>query len=122
MLNKYDHMFSFVICTKLPPSVHERGAIYLDDVEVPDRHNLVPSVEDGIGLYYDSNKKSMMYSAVSGLPLKNRFVKPGDDVRTHLKLFIPYMFLMASSATNLHVELTEYNPLSTGRRSNHDEP
>lgn len=124
--NAYDHAFSFIVCAKLPPNLHELtssegvGSLYEPTIEVVDRHNFILGIEDGLCLYYDHNRKSMMYPFIKGQSLKSRLVKPGEDLTIHLRYFASYLSLLATSATTLHVDLVEYGKLGSGGM-NYDE-
>ena len=114
----YDQIASFIICQKLDFKLKdmpgEMLSIYGDEVEYRHRHNLILSIEDGLFHYYDDNHKSMMYPCISNLNLKNRLTIPQDNLYVHFKLFCLYLFLMASSATILYPEVTDYMGEITG--------
>ncbi|WP_429066348.1 DUF6602 domain-containing protein [Aeromonas bestiarum] len=119
----YDQLPSFLICEsfnfKFNELHKEVNALYDSDIEARHKHNLILSLKDGLLAYFDSNNKTMMFPEISGriLPqgdltpkelLKNRFIMPEDDNFSHIKLFCSYMFLLSSSTTILHPEVTDY--------------
>jgi hypothetical protein len=115
----YDQVPSFLICQKLDFDisniVSEINQLYDQNIQYRHRHNLILSIEDGILLYFDSNKKSLMHpSYKKGSNLPNRFTSPANNPYVHFKLFCSYLFMMTSSCTVLFPDITDYMGSITG--------
>lgn len=108
----YDQIFTFLVCNKLDFNIgniaSDINSIYQDSIPYRYRHNLILSIEDGLLLYYDNNKKNMMYPEWNSIKLKNRFVKIHENPYTHFKIFASYLFLGTTSGTILYPEITDY--------------
>ncbi len=69
---------------------------------------MILSIDDGVCVYYDSNKETLPYSRLRGVDLKNRFIYPADNKYCHLKLFSSYMFMVTTSKTLFYPEISGY--------------
>jgi len=114
----YDQLFSFLVCEGFdfdPTSLaNEVGGWYEPDIKEHHKHNMVFSVENGLLLYVDKNKKSWMYPPTAQLPAKNRFISALPQDKTHFYMFSTYMNTATTSATILFPEMTAYMPALNG--------
>ena len=93
---------------------NEVGGWYEPDIKEHHKHNMVFSVENGLLLYVDKNKKSWMYPPTAQLPAKNRFISALPQDKTHFYMFSTYMNTATTSATILFPEMTAYMPALNG--------
>lgn len=118
-------LFTFLICKKLD---FDLGSIFevFDSVyqgrEPRYKHNMILSIDDGIGLYTGlpggglRNEQSAPYSFWDGEEARPRFVSPDTNRYVHYQLFCSYMFMLATSKIIFYPEFTNYiNPIEGGR-------
>lgn len=121
---QYDQLFSFLVCEGFdfdPTTLaNEVGGWYEPDIKAHHKHNMVLSVENGLLLYVDNNKKSWMYPPTPTWPAKNRFVSVAPGNKDHFYLFSTYMNIATTSSTILYPEMTAYMP-ALSARTLHDE-
>jgi hypothetical protein len=114
----YDQLFSFLVCEGFDfdsNSLAEEVAGWYDsDIKNHHKHNMVLSIENGLLLYVDANKKSWMYPSTLKWPVKNRFVHTDSNEILHFHLFCSYMYAATTSATILFPEMTAYMPQLVG--------
>lgn len=121
----YDQMLSFLVCEgfDFDPSTlaSEVGGWYDPSIKEHHKHNFILSVENGLLLYVDRNKKSWIYPPSPHLPAKNRFISVQPQDNTHFYLFSAQMHAATTSATILFPEMLAYMPSMNGGIK-HDEP
>jgi len=107
----YDSIFSILICNKftfdLKGQMEGIDSFYDEDIQPWQKHNLILSINDGVLIYYDVNKKSLMYPYVQGV-LKNRFLAPDTNQNLHFYLASSYIFIGISSASIYFPEISDY--------------
>jgi hypothetical protein len=114
----YDLVPSVLICQKLDFRLdtieNEIDGLYEPAVLHRHKHNMVLSIEDGLLSYLDKNDKTLPYTRLGGVDLRNRFTYPGSNPYVHLKLFGSYMFMLTSNKTLLYPEFSDYLGTLTG--------
>jgi hypothetical protein len=117
----HDHLTSFLVCDrfdfKLDDIEMQICGLYDADIADVDRHNMLLSINDGVLIYSGPEDKHWMAPVHGAMPLKNRFLFPGDNGNAHIHLFAAYMFMLTANATILHPEMTEYMPDGSGALS-----
>jgi hypothetical protein len=118
----YDQMISFLICEKLDFNLVDITAHvsrHYDKVGVAreHRHNLVLSIEDGLLCYKNHKLRDVawMLPVTRGVPMKNRFMHPGDSGRNHFGIFTAYLFMMCANATVFMPEIGKYERQTWGQ-------
>ena len=108
----YDLIPSFLICQKLNFNIssieNDIDSLYEPKIEHRHKHNMILSIEDGLLAYFDSNNKTLPYSRLKKVDLKNRFTSPGENKDVHFKLFASYMFTLTASKTLFYPDISDY--------------
>lgn len=114
----YDHIFSILICNKLDFNyknlVNEIDALYNEDIQPWQKHNIILSISDGLLAYYDENDKTMMYPYIGKICLKNRFVTAGSNKICHFHFASSYIFMGTTSASIYYPEISDYLKIESG--------
>ncbi len=116
-----DSMFTFLICERFDFDykniTNELNALYEEDIEPRNKHNLILSIEDGLLLYnYPGHTgPGVKFSPVPAFHRptfqmqKNVFLAPSDkNPYHHFKMFCNYLFYGTKSVSILSPDFTHY--------------
>ncbi|MFJ5717406.1 DUF6602 domain-containing protein [Neobacillus sp. NPDC093127] len=119
----FDHVMSFLVCKNIDMSKKDEGynfsnllidinKAYEEKGTLPfNRHNLILSIDDGVFLYFDNERKHehIAYPLMPRREIKQRFIPVQDkDKEYHFKQFAHHLFIGVQNATILHPETSYY--------------